>query len=104
MLTILSAMLSLVSFRFRRRASLELEVLVLRHQVAVCGELLIFPESAIRHTQDRCPPRNQTGGNIRRNAGEVVEREMHKMKQGTLKSGRSGKKGQEPEAGNCDCP
>ena len=35
MLTILSAMASLVSFRFRRRASLELEVLALRHQVAV---------------------------------------------------------------------
>jgi putative transposase len=35
MLTILSAMVSLVSFRFRRRASLELEVLALRHQVAV---------------------------------------------------------------------
>jgi putative transposase len=35
MFTILSAMVSLVSFRFRRRASLELEVLALRHQVAV---------------------------------------------------------------------
>lgn len=35
MLTILSAMVSLVSFRLRRRASLELEVLALRHQVAV---------------------------------------------------------------------
>ena len=35
MLTILSAMVSLASFRFRRRASLELEVLALRHQVAV---------------------------------------------------------------------
>src|SRR5277367_4705663 len=35
MLTILSAMISLVSFRFRRRASLELEVLALRHQLAV---------------------------------------------------------------------
>ena len=35
MLTILSAMVTLVSFRFRRRASLELEVLPLRHQVAV---------------------------------------------------------------------
>lgn len=35
MLTILSAMVSLVSFRFRRRASLELEVVALRHQVAV---------------------------------------------------------------------
>jgi putative transposase len=35
MLTILSAMASLVSFRFRRRVSPELEVLALRHQVAV---------------------------------------------------------------------
>ena len=35
MLTILSAIVSLVSFRFRRRASLEFEVLALRHQVAV---------------------------------------------------------------------
>jgi hypothetical protein len=35
MLTILSAMASLVSFRFRRRVSLELEVLALRHQLAV---------------------------------------------------------------------
>ena len=34
-LTILSATVSLVSFRNRRRASLELEVLALRHQVAV---------------------------------------------------------------------
>jgi putative transposase len=35
MLTILSAMASLASFRFRRRVSLELEVLALRHQLAV---------------------------------------------------------------------
>ncbi len=35
MLTILSAMVTLVSFGFRSRASLELEVLALRHQVAV---------------------------------------------------------------------
>jgi hypothetical protein len=35
MFTILSAMASLVSFRFRRRVSLELEVLALRHQLAV---------------------------------------------------------------------
>ncbi len=35
MLTILSAMVSLVSFRFRGRVSLELEVLALRHQLAV---------------------------------------------------------------------
>src|SRR5579872_760486 len=35
MFTILSAMVSLTSFRFRRRASLELELLALRHEVAV---------------------------------------------------------------------
>ena len=35
MLTILSAMASLISFRFRRRASLELELVALRHQVVV---------------------------------------------------------------------
>jgi putative transposase len=35
MLTILSAIVSLVSFRFRCRVSLELEVLALRHQLAV---------------------------------------------------------------------
>jgi putative transposase len=35
MLTILSAMASLIAFPFRRRVSLELEVLALRHQLAV---------------------------------------------------------------------
>ena len=35
MLTIWSAIVSLVSFRFRRRVSLELELLALRHQLAV---------------------------------------------------------------------
>src|SRR5947209_3429004 len=35
MITILSALLSLLSFRLRSRASLELEVVALRHQVAV---------------------------------------------------------------------
>jgi putative transposase len=35
MLTMLSAIVSLLSFRFRRRVSLELEVLAPRHQVAV---------------------------------------------------------------------
>jgi hypothetical protein len=37
MLTILSAMASLVSFRFQGRVSLELEVLALRHQLAPTG-------------------------------------------------------------------
>jgi putative transposase len=35
MITILSAIVSVLSFRFRRRASLELELVALRHQVAV---------------------------------------------------------------------
>jgi hypothetical protein len=42
MITYLSALASLLSFRFRRRASLELELLALRHQVTVvCTENLI---------------------------------------------------------------
>src|SRR6202035_1376866 len=35
MITIVSALLSVLSFRFRRRASLELELIALRHQLAV---------------------------------------------------------------------
>jgi putative transposase len=35
MITLLSALLSLLSFRVRSRASLELELLALRHQVTV---------------------------------------------------------------------
>ncbi len=35
MATILSALISLLSFRFRSRASLELELIALRHQVTV---------------------------------------------------------------------
>src|SRR6202007_1417368 len=35
MITILSALVSLLSFRFRSRASLELELVALRHQVIV---------------------------------------------------------------------
>ena len=35
MITILSAFVSLLSFRFRSRAGLELELVALRHQVAV---------------------------------------------------------------------
>ena len=47
MITILSALLSLLSFRLRSRASLELEVVALRHQVAVLrrqrsGRLRLF--------------------------------------------------------------
>src|SRR6202047_436970 len=37
MITIVSALLSVLSFRFRRRASLELELVALRHQLAVLG-------------------------------------------------------------------
>ena len=47
MITIVSALLSVLSFRFRRRASLELELVALRHQLAVLrrqrpGRLRIF--------------------------------------------------------------
>src|SRR6202049_4447113 len=47
MITIISALLSILSFRFRRRASLELELVALRHQLAVVrrqrsGRLRIF--------------------------------------------------------------
>ena len=35
-------------------------------------------------------------------AGKDVEREMKAMKQGKLKSGRSGKKVTSPQAGDCD--
>ena len=47
MITILSALVSLLSFRVRSRASLELEVIALRHQVAVLrrqrsGRLRLF--------------------------------------------------------------
>ena len=47
MITILSAVVSVLSFRFRRRASLELELVALRHQVAVLrrqrpGRLRLF--------------------------------------------------------------
>jgi putative transposase len=47
MITILSALVSLLSFRVRRRASLELELVALRHQVSVLrrqrkGRLQLF--------------------------------------------------------------
>src|ERR1700726_3633146 len=47
MITIVSALVSVLSFRFRRRASLELELVALRHQLAVLrrqrpGRLRIF--------------------------------------------------------------
>jgi hypothetical protein len=47
MITILSALVSLLSFRIRRRASLELELVALRHQVSVLrrqrkGHLQLF--------------------------------------------------------------
>ena len=34
-------------------------------------------------------------------ASEKVEKAMHELKKGTLKSGSSGKKVREPEAGDC---
>ena|SRR5208282_1611004 len=63
-----------------------------------------FPRISNSPHTGSMPTKKPNGRKYSKKAGEVVEREMHKMKQGTLKSGRSGKKGQEPEAGNCDCP
>jgi hypothetical protein len=42
MITIFSALVSLLSFRVRSRASLELELVVLRHQVAVLRRGFIY--------------------------------------------------------------
>jgi hypothetical protein len=47
MITILSTVISILGFRFRRRASLELELIALRHQVSVLrrqhpGRLRVF--------------------------------------------------------------
>jgi len=39
-----------------------------------------------------------------RSAGKDVKREMHKFKQGKLKSGRSGKNREKPQAGDRDRP
>jgi len=36
--------------------------------------------------------KKSSGRKYSKKAGEMVEREMHEMKRGTLKSGRSGKK------------
>ncbi len=47
MITILSALLSLLSFRLRSRASLELEVVALRHQVAVPAAATLGSASAL---------------------------------------------------------
>jgi Family of unknown function (DUF6496) len=38
------------------------------------------------------PSKKSSGRKYSKKAGEMVEREMHEMKRGTLKSGRSGKK------------
>src|ERR1700738_3172751 len=52
MITIVSALLSVLSFRFRSRASLELELVALRHQLAVLrrqrpGRLRIFSKNRL---------------------------------------------------------
>lgn len=38
------------------------------------------------------PSKKSSGRKYSKKAGEMVEREMHEMKRGTLKSARSGKK------------
>ena len=47
MLTILSALVSLLSFRVRSRASLELELVALRHQVTVLRRQRPGPREAV---------------------------------------------------------
>jgi putative transposase len=42
MITMISAFISLLSFRFRSRAGLELELVALRHQVTVQGRVQLF--------------------------------------------------------------
>ena len=55
-----------------------------------------FPElvQEISRLQEsiHAPQEIELVGKYSKKAGKAVEREMHKMKQGTLKSGRSGKK------------
>src|SRR5215469_13541723 len=53
MITILSALVSVLSFRFRSRASLELELVALRHQLIVW------------RWQSRCPGRPRASAEIR---------------------------------------
>jgi hypothetical protein len=62
---------------------------------------LILPDVFFGSQFSRCrpnprsstmPTRKSSGRKYSKKAGEVVEREMHKMKRGTLKSGRSGTK------------
>jgi hypothetical protein len=67
MITILSTLVSLLSFRVRSRASLELELIALRHQVTVLrrqrpGQLRLFsgPETS-NHTPSSSPLRPRLG-------------------------------------------
>jgi hypothetical protein len=48
MITILAALVSLLSFRVRSRASLELELVALRHQVTVLRRATPLSASAAR--------------------------------------------------------
>ena len=50
------------------------------------------------------PTKKSGGRKYSKKAGEAVKREVHAMKRGTLKSGPSGKKGQESEASDRDWP
>jgi hypothetical protein len=53
MITILSALVSVLSFRFRSRASLELELVALRHQLIVLRRRR--PRRRRLHSADRLP-------------------------------------------------
>jgi hypothetical protein len=51
-----------------------------------------FPSTPTLQESLFMPTRKSSGRKYSKKAGKSVEREMHKMKRGTLKSGSSGKK------------
>ena len=59
MITMISAFISLLSFRFRSRAGLELEIIALGHQVAV---LRRQRKGRLRHFRDSLKYRKSGGG------------------------------------------
>jgi hypothetical protein len=51
MITMISAFVSLLSFRFRGRAGLELELVAIRHQVAVLRRLSTPEQNCMRRPE-----------------------------------------------------
>src|SRR5229473_7859236 len=77
MITILSAVVSVLSFRLRRRASLELELVALRHQVRRAAAAAPRSASALLHrpaTLDLALP-DLAAGLERHGAGEAGNRD-----------------------------